>query len=203
MVVSLPSSFVLKIVARSRAAWQGFQGVQAAARKILDDVLNGEAVRALRGALRHSLAGRGSSCEESGGLGRHLSLAGVHSLQSSSCKRSDSYHGELCLNHPEARVKVTAWLARVLSECKRALLRGGGSNNQATELKFQDIAHSAELLEGKTPLALSWPFRSSTERLRELEVLGAKLARFVPSCRNRTEVSCCRVEATVSLRRRR
>ena len=44
---------------------------------------------------------------------------------------------ELRLGHIEARLKVPAWLARTLSQCKRALLRGRGPKYKAAELRFQ------------------------------------------------------------------
>ena len=83
--------------------------------------------------------------------------------------------GELRLGHIEARFDVPAWLARTLSQCKRALLRGRGPKNKAAELRFQDL-----VLRGDFPSALRWRFRTYVVAnrwlLREVEVAGARLA---------------------------
>ena len=101
-------------------------------------------------------------------------------LRASSFKSADSYMGELRLGHIEARFEVPAWLARTLSQCKRALFRGRGPKNKAAELRFLDLVADAESLRGDFPSALHWPFRTYVVAnrwlLREVEVAGARLA---------------------------
>ena len=102
-------------------------------------------------------------------------------VRASGFKSADSYVGELRLGHIEARIEVPAWLARTLSQRKRALFRGRSPKNKAAELRFQDLVAVAEPLRGCFPSAFYWPFRTYVVAnrwlLRVVVVAEARLAR--------------------------
>ena len=173
-----------------------FRGSMAGARAVLDDdKLKEDAIWALRQAIYantsrpaqsqkrrdvEDLARRAAGGGDIYRLQERTVLGVPAALRASGFKSADSYMGELRLGHIEARFEVPAWLARTLSQCKRALLRGRGPKNKAAEMRFQDLVADAESLRGDFPSALHWPFRTYVVAnrwlLREVEVAGARLA---------------------------
>ena len=132
LFLSLGRADLLELMAETQA-----KGSMSAARAILGHVkLKGETVRALKGAL-YANTSRLAQFQErqdvkvfAKAAARSSSfLLQVYTVGASGCKRADSHLAELRLGHGEA-----------------------------AELKFQEIAQGAELLEGKTPWALGRPF---------------------------------------------
>ena len=74
---------------------------------------------------------------------------------------------------------MSAWLARLLSQCRRALRRGVGPRSKAAELRLEWIAAEAASLRGASAKELFWPFvtyvAANRWLLREIEVANAKL----------------------------
>ena len=127
------------------------------------------------------LARRAAPCPERVYPLAEATVVGVAAaLKDARFKSAEAYMGELRLGHVEARFEVPAWLARLLSQCKRALRRGAGPPNKAAELRLEDIEVERVDLRGEAAGDLRWPYRAYVVAnrwlLRELELAGTRLA---------------------------